>query len=284
MSRTRDESSANEDLGAAKRSSRVKRAGAATLGAAAALLLSGACASTHSSTQPCQAWSGTCKLSRVGKVAEHAAPVPFVVYEGLYEPVGAPASVHEARVRLEARAIHEGALQAHFSRYAEVACQQTVDAECFPGATSAAIPAFTPPEEKTDTGPVGCARLEREDLNVDPAASRKGAEALPEQIDFQPNTTEVSPESRADLEGVAARLLGDPSLECVAIVSQSAPGEPAGLAEQRTWAIRRQLIERGVPTERLQTIALQPAFSGPAADPGGMPVERKVRFKVLLRK
>jgi outer membrane protein OmpA-like peptidoglycan-associated protein len=220
----------------------------------------------------------------MGKVAEYSSPVPFVVYEGLYEPVGAPASVHEARVRLEARSIHEGALQAHLSRYTEVACQQTMDAECFPGATSASVPAFTPPEEEAETGPVGCAALERQDINSDPAATQKGAEALPEQIDFQPNTTEIVPDSRAELEGIAARIMGDPSLECVAVVSQSAPGEPAGLAEQRTWAIRRLLVERGVPTERLQTIALQPAFSGPAADPSGMPVERKVRFKILLKK
>ncbi len=269
----------------AKSSLRGRHVAGAALGLSVAVLLSGACASQQSSTRPCEAWSGTCKLSRVGKVAEYSSPVPFVVYEGLYEPVGAPATVPEARVRLEARAIHESALQAHFTRNAEVACQQTMDAECFPGDTSAAVPAFTPPEEKAETGPVGCARLEREDLNADPAATRKGAEALPEQLDFEANSTEILSTSRADLEGVAARIMGDPSLECVAIVSQSAPGEPAGLAEQRTWAIRRLLLERGVATERLQTIALQPAFSGPAAEPmAGASVERKVRFKILLKK
>jgi outer membrane protein OmpA-like peptidoglycan-associated protein len=249
-------------------------------------LLAGGCASQHSSTQPCKTpWTGTCRLKSVNKIAERESPVPYVVYEGLYEPVNGPGDVMVAHVNVEGRAMYENAIAQHLQKSPEVPCEQTVDAECFPGNTVAHVPQFVPPAEEVATGPVGCKALEEQNINASPQANQKGAESLPEQLDFEPGTTEIAPASRAALEGVAARLMGDASLQCVAIVSQSAPGEAAGLAEQRTWAIRRLLVERGVPGERLQTYALQPAFSGPGAEPmTGMTVERKVRFKVLIKK
>ncbi len=280
-----DTSSPLRALFGSKRRTRRVWFGAALGALLAALFTAGACASQRASTEPCQAWTGTCKLRNVGKLAEYSSPVPFVIYEALYEPVGAPASVQDARVRFEGRAIYEGAIREHIASHPEVACQQTLDAECFPGATTASAPAFTPPAEPAVAEATGCKALEDQGVNADPTLNQKGAESLPEQIDFEVNSTQILPESQAALEGAAARLMADPSLVCVAIVSQSAPGEAAGLAEQRTWAIRRLLVERGVPGERLQTYALQPAFSGPAAEPmAGMPVERKVRFKVLLKK
>src|SRR6478735_759732 len=105
------------------------------------LLLPGACASQQSGATPCKGWSGTCRLKSVSKVAERESPVPYVVYEGLYEPVNGPGDVVVARANLDARAIYESALQQHFQANAEVPCEQSVDAECFPGATVAHVPA-----------------------------------------------------------------------------------------------------------------------------------------------
>lgn len=249
------------------------------------LSLSGACASQRSSTAPCTGWSGTCRLKSVSKIAERESPVPYVVYEGMYEPVNGPGDVMMARANVEARAIYESAVQAHFQANPEVPCQQSFDAECFPGNTVAHVPEFVPPAEQVASGPSGCKILEDQSVGNEAAQTQKGAESLPEEIDFEPGSTQMTASSQASLEAAVARLKSDASLQCVAITSQGAPGEAAGLAEQRTWAIRRLLIDRGVDGERLQTVALQPAFSGPGAEPmSGMPVERKVRFKVLVRK
>ncbi len=249
-----------------------------------AAAVGGGCASSRSTTEPCTPpWSGTCTLRQVTKLGERSAPVPLVIYEGLYEPQGAPNSVPMARVTVEARAVYAGDVKAYFHAQPEVSCEQLVDDQCFPGALSVRLSPFTPPTEVAAPQVTGCARIEQESADYDASADDSGAETLPEQLLFEEGAVTQTAPGTSVLDALATRLKAEPNLECLAVVGMSASGESPGLAEQRARTVRNALIERGVEPGRLRTVSVTASLYGPNTRPENERAkDRRVVFRVLL--
>lgn len=229
-------------------------------------------------------WVGTCRLESVTKVAERDAPVLTVEYEALYEPVGASTAVPPGRVRAIVRPQYEQDLQKHFARFGEVSCEQTYDAQCEPSHLLVRVPEYVPKEAETARVPRTCAALlEGAQSSEPPGASESAAALLPEKLYFEENGTEPDASSSPALEAIAARLLAEPELECVAVVAQSTPSERPGMAELRASAVRQQLMARGVPASRLHAVALSAVVGGAGPLEERPASERRVQFRVLLR-
>lgn len=248
-----------------------------------------------SSASTCQTpWAGTCQLRSVTKVAERELPVSHVLVEALYEPLDAPASVPPARVQTEARPQHEISLRTHFESHPTVSCEQTVDAQCFPGQLLVHLPEYVPTEEAPEPLVRGCSALlsdsqpAAEDVSASNSQESPNASVdagvLAERLYFGEDSTEIDSSSRPALEAVAAQLLAEPSIECVAVVGQGTFGERAGIGELRASAVRRLLIERGVEASRLHPVALSTSVQA-AGRPEEQPTtDRRVQFRVLLRR
>jgi outer membrane protein OmpA-like peptidoglycan-associated protein len=220
----------------------------------------------------------------VTKVAERDVPVVTVEYEALYEPVGASSSVPPGRVRAIVRPQHEQGLQEHYRRFAEVGCEQSYDAQCQPGHLVVRVPEYVPKEREAARVPRTCAALLEEEQGAEGnAASSATTDVLPEKLYFAENRTEPEASSLPALEALAARLLAEPELECVAVVAQSTPNERPGMAELRASAVRQQLVARGVPAARLHAVALSAVVGGAGPLDPRPASERRVQFRVLLK-
>jgi len=230
------------------------------------------CGGPSSSQCGAAPWSGRCRLEQVTTVRRTEFPVPRVVVQGLYYPIQDPARAAETppdvTKEFAARARFEADLHAHLERYSEVDCMVRAppDGSCVPGEMVVSVPAFQPPPITDDAAPrrgAGCAQLEDASAKDQlPEIGRDASSAFPQGFDFEPNSATLSPEGRALAARIAEQMAADPSLECVAIVGQRAPGEPLPLAAERARAVKQAIIQHGTDGNRLMAITATESVYG----------------------
>lgn len=258
------------------------------------LTLGAGCAGESRARSSCaqSSWSGSCKLRDLRKVEDRELPIPYVVYEAIYAPESnaqypsnTPA---EVRMRFGAPARLEFALIDHLKTQATVACQsQVAQGSCISDAVVASVVPFDP-DRVAPAPPVrasGCAAIEASSEQDRLSQSRNSAGAsIAERFVFGVDSSSLSPDATATASVVAKELTADPTLECIGLVGQIAPGESPSLAEARARAIKALLVSLGVERGRLLTIAATANVFGPVARPlDSDSTNRKVSLTVLLR-
>jgi outer membrane protein OmpA-like peptidoglycan-associated protein len=257
------------------------------------LALIGGCAGSARKPCPSQAWEGKCKLHAVTKVEEREMPMPYVTYEAIYVPQPNPEypqfTPSELHLSFGTPAVHEFALVDHLKQQQEVACHAPVAAEsCLPGQVTADVVPFDAEHAPPAAAPsiVGCAAIDSASEQDRLARTRTQGSKIDEHFTFGEASAALSPDAANSARDVAKRMAEDPSLECVGVVGQTAPGEPLALAEARARAVKQLLISLGVDSRRLLTIAANANISGAAAkaqpQPPIDPEARRVSLRVLL--
>jgi outer membrane protein OmpA-like peptidoglycan-associated protein len=265
---------------------------AAIFGALAATVIAG-CAGGNAARADCatSAWSGSCKLRSLTKVEDRDLPIPYVVYEAIYTPQASAQypqyTPAEVRLRFGAPGQYEFALQDHLQAQSTVACQSPVaQGSCVPEGIVANVVPFdadhavvAPPPHAT-----GCAAIEAASEQDRLSQSRNATEVIPERFVFDTDSSALAPEATSTASAVAKRMQADPTLECVGLVGQIAPGESASLAEARAHGVKELLVSMGVDRGRLLTIAVTANVYGPGAKPQtDEPNTRRVSLSVLLK-
>jgi outer membrane protein OmpA-like peptidoglycan-associated protein len=266
--------------------------GLALFGAFAAIFGTG-CASQTPARTDCatQAWSGSCKLRALTKVEDRELPIPYVVYEAIYAPQ--PNAEHanytpaEVRLRFGAPGQYEFALQDHLKAQALVACESPVaQGSCVPEGIVANVVPFDA-DHAVVAAPAhtsGCAAIEAASEQDRVNQSRNTGVVISERFVFSADSSALAPEATTTANAVAKRMLADPSLECVGLVGQIAPGEANQLAEARAHAVKELLVSLGVDRSRLLTISVTANVFGPGAKPlSDEPDIRRVSLSVLLK-
>jgi outer membrane protein OmpA-like peptidoglycan-associated protein len=260
---------------------------------ALALALSAGCAGQTAARSDCatRAWSGSCTLRSLTKVEDRELPIPYVVYEAIYAPQTSTTDPEytpaEVRLRFGAPAQYEFALQDHLKAQSTVTCQSPVaQGSCVPeGLVTNVVPfdaehaTVAPPPHAT-----GCAAIEAASEQDRLNQSRAATDVIPERFVFSADSSALPPEATSVASAVAKRMKDDPSLECVGLVGQIAPGESPSLAEARAHGVKELLISMGVERGRLLTIAVTSNVFGPGAKPlENESNTRRVSVSVLLK-
>jgi len=234
-----------------------------------------------------------CKLHSLTKVEDRDLPIPYVVYEAVYTPQISPQFPNytpaEVRQRFGTPAQNEFALQDHLNAQQTVSCESPVaQGNCIPEGMTVNVTPFDPEHAAKAEAPhaKGCAAIEAASEQDRVNRSRESKVVIPERINFDADSSSLAPEATTIASAVSKRLQADPTLECVAVVGQSAPGESPSLAEARAHAVKELLISLGVDRSRLLTIALTSSVYGAGAkpqeaDPNQNP--RRVSLSVLLK-
>jgi len=249
------------------------------------------CASGQSECQA-NAWSGNCALVSVAKVRESEFPLPNVVLEGIYRPqpvAGTPVLLPgDARREFGALDKYEGALDAHLRSYPLVRCyvNPPPPGQCQPGQMVVEVPEFDPSRAQADTpdsGPRGCAQIEAASAQDRVTAHQTSSTVISERFQFAENSAELEPEANAQLDSLAQRLRQAPNLQCVGVVGAWVRGESTAVAFAPARAVRDQLARRGVESERMVTLTVDPPPVGVSGTPEPpKPADRKVSISVLL--
>jgi hypothetical protein len=258
--------------------------GAALLLGAAPLLSAGCNSAAHAGGTSChyETWRGRCKLQAVRTVRQiERFPQSYVVVEALYQPlmVEGLSSPPTFTKQTFAPAENELDLTEHLRKFPEVECavQSPVADPCAPQ-MQAAVPEFVPGAARADTGPVGCAKIERSDNPpVPPSAS------LPGPFQFDDASSAETPDVVKLADDAARAIQENPKIECVAIKGQSAPGEPFILATERAQTVRRLLEARGIAHTRVTIF--EPTAPTYTASPDDQPVlaeHRRVHLSVVV--
>jgi outer membrane protein OmpA-like peptidoglycan-associated protein len=131
----------------------------------------------------------------------------------------------------------------------------------------------------------GCAAIEAASEQDRLDKSREAKVVIPERFLFGADSSALPPEATSTASTVAKRMLADPTLECVGLVGQIAPGESPSLAEARAHGVKELLVSMGVARGRLLTIAVTSNVFGPGAKPlDNEPNDtRRVSLSVLLK-
>jgi len=259
-----------------------------------ALLVSSFFACGGPSERHCAAeapWSGTCHLKSVLKVRQIEFPTPHGVYEVIYEPEANPASPNYTppalREEIKVISSQELELEAYFQKNQRAPCRMAAPApgSCEPGKMAIDLPTF----QATGATPAneirGCAQIESQATQDQLPALSKNATQMPEVVSFADRSAEASAEANQVLGQVAQKLKATPGIECVAIVGQVSPGEPANVANDRARTVRDALIRAGVEPARLTTITVTEAvFGGGTEAPPPDPTKRRVTLRVLLQR
>lgn len=257
--------------------------------------MSASCASQAPARSDCatQAWSGTCTLRSLTKVEDRELPIPYVVYEAVYTPQVNPQfpsyAPPDVRQRFGTPAQNEFALQDHVNAQKSVPCESPVaQGSCIPEGLTVHVTPFDPEHAPSAAPPhaKGCAAIEAASEQDRVNRSRDTKAVIPERVTFDADSAALSPDATSVANAVAKRMQADPTLECVGVVGQSAPGESPSLAEARAHAVKELLISLGVDRGRLLTIALNSSVYGAGAkpqeaDPNQSP--RRVSLSVLLK-
>ena len=251
------------------------------------------CASQAPARSDCatQAWSGSCSLRSLTKVEDRDLPIPYVVYEAIYTPQLNPQFPNytpaEVRQRFGTPAQNEFALQDHLKAQPTVSCESPLaQGSCIPEGLTVNVTPFDPEHAPSAAPPhaQGCAAIEAASEQDRVNRSRDNKVVIPERVTFDADSSALSPDATAVATGLAKRLQADPTLECVGVVGQSAPGESPSLAEARAHAVKELLISLGVERGRLLTIALNSSVYGAGAKPPeGGENPRRVSLSVLLK-
>lgn len=267
----------------------LRRSSTGLVGIAAALLV-GSCGGPSGSTCPLKNWSGTCTLTSFVKIRDAALPVPHSVFEAIYTPDPRPDSPNytppQLRMEIKATSRYELALQEHMQRNRQIPCQQTIRDGCSYNPVVAQLPEFDPFREQAagPTGPVGCAKIEAQGVGSEVQVGQGATESLPERFLFKKDSSDVDPSMSSLAQSVASRLSSDPSIECVGVTGQSAAGESPALGQLRAAAIKRLLLEQGVPAEKMMTISASVAVTGTGNEvPVAKPEDQRVTLTVILR-
>lgn len=273
-------------------SSALRCTGLALFGALVAVVSAG-CASQTRARADCatRAWSGSCKLRALTKVEDRELPIPYVVYEAIYTPQPNPEHATytpaEARLRFGAPGQYEFALQDHLKAQALVACESPVaQGSCVPEGIVANVVPFDADHAVIAAPPhaTGCAAIEAASEQDRVNQERNTGVVISERFVFGADSSALAPEATTTASAVAKRMLADPSLECVGLVGQIAPGESNQLAEARAHAVKELLVSMGVDRARLLTISVTANVFGPGARPlSNEPDIRRVSLSVLLK-
>jgi outer membrane protein OmpA-like peptidoglycan-associated protein len=260
---------------------------------ALALGSSSGCAGQTAARADCapSAWSGSCTLRSLTKVEDRDLPIPYVVYEAIYTPQGnaqhpefTPA---EVRMKFGAPGQYEFALQDHLKAQSTVTCQSpVVQGSCVPEGVVANVVPFDPDHAVVAAPPhaTGCAAIEAASEQDRLDKSRNQDIVIPERFAFEVDSAALSADATTTATAVAQHLQADPSLECIGLVGQVAPGESTSLAEARARAIKDLLVSLGVDRGRLLTISVTASVFGPGSKPqSGEPNNRRVSLSVLLK-
>jgi hypothetical protein len=218
-----------------------------------------------------------------------------VVVQALYYPVPDPARPAETppdvTKELAARARFEADLHAHLERHPEVDCmvRPPPNGACVPGEMVVSVPAFRPPPVADDTAPrrgIGCAQLEDASAKDQlPEIGRDASSVFPHSFQFAPNSATLTAEGRALATRIAEQLEADPSLECVAVVGQVAPGEPLPLAAERARAVEQAIVQSGTDSRRLMAITATESVYGEGTERLMDAAElRRVMLRSVLRR
>jgi outer membrane protein OmpA-like peptidoglycan-associated protein len=266
--------------------------GAAVFGALV-LVLGAGCAGQTAARRDCatSAWSGSCTLRALTKVEDRELPIPYVVYEAIYTPQQNPQypqyTPAEVRLRFGAPGQYEFALQDHLKAQSSVTCQSPVaQGSCVPEGIVANVVPFDADHANVAPPPraTGCAAIESASEQDRLNKSRDAIEVIPERFAFDADSSALTPDATPIASSVAKRMIADPTLECVAVVGQIAPGESASLAEARAHGVKELLVSMGVDRGRLLTISVTANVFGPGAKP--LDTERNTRrvsLSVLLK-
>lgn len=267
-------------------------AGLALMGALA-LLASAGCAGQTAARADCatRAWSGSCRLRALTKVEDRELPMPYVVYEAIYTPQASAQypqyTPSEVRLRFGAPGKFEFALQDHLKAQSTVSCQSPLaQGSCVPEGIVANVVPFDAEHAAVAPAPhaTGCAAIEAASEQDRVNQSRNATVVMPERFAFDVDSSALSPQASTTASAVAKQLEADPTLECVGLVGQIAPGESASLAEARAHAVKELLVSLGVARGRLLTIAVTANVFGPGAKlQDTEPNQRRVSLSVLLK-
>lgn len=262
------------------------------------LLISGAlisCARGSSTRCAYENWTGTCQLAAINQVRLIETIPAIAVVQAVYQPqasgsgpvLSPPTSAHEFKIRAE----HEPDLRAHLQKFPTIQCrfqQLQSGAACSEGALVMDIPPFQAPElvqAVADAGAEqagGCAQLDHGRT----AAQGSDAElpaGVPPEIYFPADAADATPKIEQDAKLVADAMLANTDIECLAIIGHVTAGERMIVGSERAATIKNLLVSRGVPAERLQSIAAVVPMTG-GAPRAVIEADRKVRVRVLLRK
>lgn len=229
-----------------------------------------------------ESWRGRCKLTAVRTVRRiDRFPQSYAVVQAAYQPlvVEGLSSPPTFTTETFAPAENELDLTDHLRKYPEVECavDSPVADPCAPK-MRAAVPEFVASAVQADTGPVGCAKIERSDNPQVPASA-----SLPGPFQFDDGSSAETPDVVKVADDAARAIRENPKIECVAIKGQSAPGEPFVLASERAQTVRRLLEARGIDHARVTVFeATAPAYT---ASPDEQPVlaeHRRVHLSVVV--
>jgi hypothetical protein len=231
-----------------------------------------------------ESWQGRCKLVgvRTARVVERF-PKSYVVVESTYEPATSNGAFAPPPFRKETLAPAEFELDAtqHLRQFAEVECsvQNPVGDPCSPKMV-ASVPEFVPPvAEAASNGPVGCAKIEHSGGTAPVPAGK----SLPGPFQFDASSAEATPAVKNLADEAVRAILQDPSIECVAIKGQSAPGEPFSLANDRAQAVRRLLESRGIEHTRVTIFeSSAPSYTASPDDQPVLAEHRRVHLSIVV--
>lgn len=237
-----------------------------------------------------------CKLGPVRTVrVTEAFPRSYVTLEAAYEPQPNPSSpaLTPAEVRQEFRvpAEQEDQLRTHLSNHALLPCQATElsDETCSPGRVQIAIPAFTPTATAAPkpTGPQNCQLLDTQGVSRSKPLKPEQIPGLqlPGEVLFDTGSAVLGSALQAKLQEVARTLASHPEVQCVALTGHVAAGESSLLADQRSRAVQKALIQYGVDSTRIVAFGgAVPLYGEQQAERTADPKDQNVRFSVLLYK
>ena len=184
-------------------------------------------------------------------------------------------------------ASQEQALRDHLEHSMPAAChlQAPPPGTCVPGKLVVSVPPFDASRTASTApaGPVGCQKIESSATQDTVRGDLGGTSTMPEYFEFEANSAELGANAEPLVQGIAARMKANPTLECVAVIGQVSPGEQIGLADSRARAVKDRIAAAGVDPHRMVVISLtQSVFgSGTAAKPADAKL-RRVSVRVIL--
>jgi outer membrane protein OmpA-like peptidoglycan-associated protein len=225
------------------------------------------------------------------KVRQVEFPTPHGIYEVVYEPQASPSSPNftPPALRDEIRVLssQELELDGYFKQNQTATCQMAAPApgSCQPGKMAINLPPFQPTGATPAQEIHGCAQIESQATQDKLPELSKNATQMPEVILFAEASAQASPEAVQAATAVAQRMKATPTIECVAVVGSTSPGEQPGVAQERAKAVRQLLLGNGVDGARLTTITVTEAvYGGGTEAPPPDPKKRRVILRILLQK
>jgi hypothetical protein len=230
-------------------------------------------------------WKGTCSLIALTKIAERELPMPAVSYEALYHPEPNPErpnySPPDARLNFTVAGRYEIDLKAHLEAQPNRSCSFVPHDSgiCGDGELQVDVIPFDAEKiaaREDASQPKGCAKLETT------SPSDSGSDDFEERFEFAAQSTELDASLEALADQAAARLKGDTSIECVAIVVGVSSDEKFELAPIRARQLKEALTKRGVEAHRLTTITTMPNYTTGRDAPPPEARDRTGLLRVLL--